>query len=115
MASRRPKSMSSSLNTAVPACCISLVADKLSSYVRLNLPVRVLKMCTSRLGRARAAKLFWSGAKVMDVGRVRVFLKWKRSVEDLYCHMPGIAGTLHGSLGCQYSTNPASSADTTTS
>lgn len=115
IASRRPKSMSSSLNTAVPACCISLAASRLSSYVRVNLPVSVLKMCTLRSGRAMALKCRWSGDSVMDAAIVRVFLNWNRSVALLYCHIPGTAGTLHGSDGCQYSTKPASSAEMTTS
>jgi hypothetical protein len=40
----------------VPACCISEIAVKDSSYVRVSLPVRVEKMCTAREGRARVAK-----------------------------------------------------------
>lgn len=44
------------------------------------------------------------------------FLKSYRSVADLNSHMPATpVGASHGSVGCQYSMNPASSAETTVS
>lgn len=46
---------------------------------------------------------------------LRTFLKWNRSVDDLNCHNPGREGRVHGSLGCQYSTKPCSSAEMTQS
>lgn len=49
-------------------------------------------------------------------GEERTFLNSYRSVWFLYCHIPGTYfGCSNGSVGCQYSTNPASSAETTVS
>lgn len=55
------------------------------------------------------------GENVMDEAIDLVFLNWYKSVADLYCHSPGTEGSPQGSEGCQYSTNPSSSAEMTQS
>lgn len=67
-------------------------------------------MWTARDGKERHAKWDPSGEKEIDVGMVLVILKTKRSVVDLYCQRPGMGGSPHGSLDCQYSRKPFSSA-----
>jgi hypothetical protein len=67
-AKRLPNSMSSILNTAVPACCISWIAWRDSSYCRVFLPVRKEKMRIWRSGRERVEKWVPEGEKVREVG-----------------------------------------------
>jgi len=55
--------MSSILNTAVPACCISWIAWRDSSYWRVFFPERKEKIRTWRSGRERVAKWEESGEK----------------------------------------------------
>ena len=61
-----------------------------------------------RFSKREDGKGAWKG-----VERWLTFLKWYRSVDDLNCHSPGMAGNPQGSVGSQYSMNPPSSAETT--
>ena len=74
VARRLPKSISSSVKTAVPACCISAAAVNDSSYVLVNLPVRKLKTCTAREGNDMVTKCEEFGENVMDEAIDLVFL-----------------------------------------
>ncbi len=67
-ANRRPNSMSSTLYTAVPACCISWIAARDSSYFRVNFPVRNEKIRICRSGKEKVTKEDESGDNVMQVG-----------------------------------------------
>src|SRR5258708_6263485 len=115
IASRRPNSISSTRYTAVPACCISWTAWRLSSYLRIIFPLRKLNTRICRSVALSVTKCVWSGERVMLVGVVRDFLNSYRSVEDLKDQNPGVVGGSHGSCGCQYSRKPEVSAERTVS
>lgn len=131
-----PNSMSSTLYTAVPACCISWIADNDSSYLRVIFPERTENMRICLSGSEKVTKELLSGDKVMHVGIdfdfecVQVRSKWNqpnvqseltflnsyRSVWLLNDHNPEtFLGSSNGSVGCQYSMKPASSAEMTVS
>ena len=73
-ARRRPNSMSSTLYTAVPACCISWIAASDSSYFLVILPVRNENIRICRSGREKVTNDNESGERVMQVG---VDADWK--------------------------------------
>jgi hypothetical protein len=73
-ARRRPNSISSTLYTAVPACCISWIAASDSSYFLVILPVRNEKIRICRSGREKVTNDCESGDSVMQVG---VDADWK--------------------------------------
>lgn len=52
---------------------------------------------------------------MIEVGCVLCFLNSYKSVEDLNDHIPGIVGGSNGSMGCQYSRKPETSAEMTVS
>lgn len=63
-----PNSIESSLLPAVPACCISCVAVRLSSYWRWRRPERKLKVVRRSSGRERMAKDSPVGERVRETG-----------------------------------------------
>jgi hypothetical protein len=67
-ANRRPNSMSSTLYTAVPACCISWIAERDSSYLRVSLPDNMEKTRICRSGRENVTKDDESGDSTRHVG-----------------------------------------------
>ena len=67
-ARRRPNSMSSTLYTAVPACCISCIAASDSSYFRVIFPVKNEKIRICRSGRENVINDDESGESVIHVG-----------------------------------------------
>ena len=115
MASRRPNSISSTRYTAVPACCISWIAWRLSSYLRVIFPPRKLNTRICRSIALSTTNCVWSGERVMLVGVVRDFLNSYRSVDDLKDQNPSAVGGSQGSCGRQYSRKPEVSAERTVS
>ena len=127
--------MSSTLYTAVPACCISWVAASDSSYFLVIFPVKNEKMRTCRSGRENVTNDDESGESVIHVGvdfdwkgfsrewgyedekrARRTFLNSYKSVWVLNDHNPGtLFGNSNCSPGLQYSTKPPSSAEMTQS
>jgi len=73
-ARRRPNSMSSTLYTAVPACCISWIAASDSSYFLVIFPVKNEKVRICRSGRENVTNDDESGESVIHVG---VDFDWK--------------------------------------
>lgn len=68
VASRLPNSISSSVNTAVPACCISVIVVMDSSYFRRSLPDLNEKMRICRSPNPKVANLSYCGENWSVVG-----------------------------------------------
>ena len=131
-ANRLPNSMSSTRCTAVPACCISWIASRDSSYFRESFPLRNENTRICRSGKEKVTKEEESGESVIHVGvdfvysnnynlshskkMLVTFLNSYRSVSLLYFQsFETFLGNEKGSTGCQYSTKPPSSAEITVS
>ena len=65
----------------MPACCISVIVAKDSSYVRYSFPVANSKTRTFRSGNEKVANLWPDGEMVIDAAALFDFLISKRSVE----------------------------------